>query len=166
MPKGYSARNQSGWKHTAESKKKVSETSIIRKSHAKEKNGRWRNRQFPKCLECGKTLGNYKAKLCNRHKANGDKAYQWKGGITPLIKRIRHCFEYRQWRSDIFTRDDYTCQHCNKRGGDLEAHHIKQFSKIIEDNNVDTMEKALSCDELWNINNGLTLCKECHNKTK
>jgi len=26
-------------------------------------------------------------------------------------------------------------------------------------------EEALSCDELWNINNGRTLCIGCHKKT-
>jgi len=86
----------------------------------------------------------------------------WKGGITPLHQRIRHCFKYRQWRSDVFTGDNFTCQVCEKRGGDLMAHHIKEFSLIIEENKVNTLEKALSCSELWNINNGLTLCKRCH----
>ena len=28
------------------------------------------------------------------------------------------------------------------------------------------LSEALACEEFWNINNGRTLCKECHNKTK
>ena len=91
----------------------------------------------------------------------------WKGGITPLMKRIRACFKYRQWRSDVFTRDDFTCQLCGKRGGWLEAdHYPKSFSKIFHENKIKSLDEALSCEELWNINNGRTLCWKCHNKTK
>lgn len=96
----------------------------------------------------------------------GEKSYSWKGGITPLTKSIRRSFEYRQWRSDVFTRDNFTCQYCVKRGCYLEAHHKKGFTRILEDNNVKTYKQSLECSELWNINNGQTLCKDCHNKTK
>jgi len=95
-----------------------------------------------------------------------EKNVNWKGGITPLTKQIRHCFKYRQWISDIFQRDAYTCQECNQKGGKLNAHHVKEFSKIIEEYKIKTLEQALNCEELWNINNGLTLCKDCHKKTK
>ena len=90
------------------------------------------------------------------------KNINWKGGITPLTKQIRHTFEYRQWISDVFTRDDYVCQDCYIKGGRLEAHHIRLFSKILEENNIKTLQEALNCSELWSINNGKTLCKECH----
>ena len=92
----------------------------------------------------------------------GSKHFNWKGGLTPLMERIRKCFKYRQWRSDVFTRDDFTCQDCGERGGYLEAHHIDPFAKIIRRNKIKTLEQALACEELWNINNGETLCKECH----
>lgn len=96
----------------------------------------------------------------------GSNSPSWKGGLTSLALSIRHSYEYRQWRSDVFTRDDFTCQECNVRGGYLEAHHIKLFIDIIIDNNITTIEEALNCSELWDINNGKTLCKGCHNKTK
>ena len=93
----------------------------------------------------------------------GEEHYNWKGGITELTKQIRHCFKYRQWRSDIFTRDDFTCQKCSKRGGWIEVdHYPKQFSIILNENNIKTLNQALDCEELWNINNGRTLCKKCH----
>jgi 5-methylcytosine-specific restriction endonuclease McrA len=97
----------------------------------------------------------------------GEKNTNWKGGITPLIIKVRNCFEYRQWRSDIYTRDDYTCQMCGTRGGELNVDHFpKSFASIYHENNIVSFEQALNCEEFWNINNGRTLCLPCHNKTK
>ena len=84
---------------------------------------------------------------------------KWKGGITPLRKVIRCCFEYRQWRSDVFTRDNFTCILCGVRGGYLEAdHYPKMFSTIFYEYKISSLEGALNCEEFWNINNGRTLC--------
>jgi len=95
-------------------------------------------------------------------RVTGENNHNWKGGVTPLRKRVRESFEYRQWRSDVFTRDDFTCQKCNRRGCRLHAHHKKAFSDIMFFNDIKTYEQAMDCDELWNINNGITYCKECH----
>ena len=92
----------------------------------------------------------------------GDKSSNWRGGITPLSHQIRCSFKYRQWRSDVFTRDDFTCQKCGQHGWDLNVHHIKPFSSIIQFYEITSLEQALECEELWNINNGVTLCKKCH----
>jgi hypothetical protein len=95
----------------------------------------------------------------------GKNNWNWKGGVTTLYNKIRRCFEMRQWRSDIFTRDNFTCQICgDKNGGNLEAHHIKEFSKILSERNIKTFDEALLCEELWNLNNGITLCEKCHIK--
>lgn len=61
---------------------------------------------------------------------------------------IRHSLQYRKWRNKVFARDNYTCQNCGKKGGNLQAHHIKPFAKY----------KRLR----FSIKNGITLCKECH----
>jgi len=97
----------------------------------------------------------------------GEKNPRWKGGITSLVVKIRNCFFSRQWRSDVFTRDDFTRQLCGKRGGNLEADHFpKMFSEIVSENKLLTFQDAIRCSELWNINNGRTLCEKCHNLTK
>lgn len=96
----------------------------------------------------------------------GENHPNWKGGLTSLKTQIRNNFKYRQWRSDVFTRDNFTCQYCGKRGIYLEAHHLIEFSNIILKNNITTLEQALNCEELWNINNGQTLCRKCHDTTK
>lgn len=96
----------------------------------------------------------------------GERSANWKGGATRLSQLARSCFRYRQWRSDVFERDDYACVHCgHKSKGDIEADHIKPQRAIIKDNNLKTSEEIASCEELWNINNGRTLCKPCHQKT-
>ncbi len=87
----------------------------------------------------------------------------WKGGISTLLQKIRLSDKYSEWRKSIYIRDNFTCQICKKRCGKVEAHHIRRFSHIIEDNNIKTFEAAMGCAEIWDISNGITLCKGCHN---
>ena len=92
----------------------------------------------------------------------GAKSTRWQGGITALRKVIKQCFKYRQWRNDVFTRDNWTCQDCGKKAKRIEAHHLKEFAKILRDYKVKTIEDAYDCEKLWDINNGRTLCLDCH----
>jgi hypothetical protein len=92
----------------------------------------------------------------------GENASRWEGGITPLNKMIRESWEYREWVIAVFIRDNYTCQKCKTRGGYLEAHHIKLFSLILKEYNILTLEDAKNCKELWDIDNGITYCVDCH----
>lgn len=81
----------------------------------------------------------------------GAAAHAWKGGATDKRKREQLSFEYREWRQKVFTRDSYTCRHCqDDRGGNLQAHHIQPWSKFPE--------------LRYEVDNGLTLCRECHEK--
>ena len=85
----------------------------------------------------------------------GEKSYLWKGGLTKKNKQIRCSLEYRLWRTAVFERDNYTCIWCgirgNQTGGYLEADHIKPFAYYPE--------------LRFAIDNGRTLCRECHKKT-
>jgi 5-methylcytosine-specific restriction endonuclease McrA len=94
---------------------------------------------------------------------SGDRNWNWRGGITPLNHVIRNCTRYKEWRTSIFHKDNFTCVHCGTRGGKyLHAHHIKFFSVILEEYNITTLEEALQCEALWDVSNGITLCVECH----
>ena len=95
----------------------------------------------------------------------GKDCHFWKGGITPLRILIKQNYRYKKWRSLIFKRDNFICQICGQLGGRLNADHIKSFSLSIEHNNIKTLKEAFQCKDLWDINNGRTLCEDCHRKT-
>jgi hypothetical protein len=95
----------------------------------------------------------------------GEKGYWWKGGRVSLNHSIRRLFKFRDWRKLIYERDNYTCQICGLRGRQIEADHIKKFSLILDENKIKTVEQAEQCEELWNTENGRTLCLPCHKTT-
>jgi len=89
----------------------------------------------------------------------------------PIYDLIRECYKYRVWRHDILRRDNWTCQNqlCNKRGKykkdnvRIEVHHLNDYARIIK--GMRTLEEAENCVELWDITNGICLCRECHKST-
>lgn len=81
----------------------------------------------------------------------GSKNSNWRGGVTTINERIRKSEEYRIWRNLVFIRDNYTCQNCGQRGGDIQADHLLPFS--------------INPDLRFNVNNGRTLCAKCHRET-
>lgn len=110
-----------------------------------------------KCPELRKLRG---------ERQSGENAPNWKGGISPLRTRINMSARYKEWRKFIFVRDNYTCQQCGTQGVELQVDHFKKsFSKILSENNIHSVKQADKCDELWDTNNGRTLCLPCHFKT-
>ena len=76
---------------------------------------------------------------------------RWKGGITLLNVKLRNSYEIRMWRKKVFSRDNFICQVCHQKGGKLESHHIKAWSKFPQLRFV--------------VDNGITLCEQCHKLT-
>lgn len=75
--------------------------------------------------------------------------------IRKLYRFLRGTNEYKNWRKSVFARDSYTCQKCGDKSCKgktvyIQAHHKKPF--------------ALFPEERFEINNGITLCKPCHDK--
>lgn len=88
--------------------------------------------------------GREKLRLANL----GSKRHNWKGGITPDQIRIRRSLPMQLAREACFDRDNYTCQSCGERGGQLNAHHVWPFQRFPE----------------WKfeVGNLITLCRKCH----
>jgi len=129
----------------------------------KEKQRQWmlKNNPFKGKKHSKETLENFKFRKRLRDKNH----YNWKGGITELRKRIRACFKYRQWRADVFRKDNWTCQECGLKKRKIEAdHHAISFANILREYDIKTLEEALECEKLWDINNGRTVCGDCHEK--
>lgn len=99
----------------------------------------------------------------------GNKAAAWKGGLTAIVELIRKGYKYVMWRQAVFIRDNFTCQHCGARGVYLHAHHIIPFNILLKEAAkymplINLYEAALLYTPLWEITNGITLCKKCHRK--
>ena len=83
----------------------------------------------------------------------GSNHWNWKGGKKEYC-RDRHSFEWKAWRKKVYERDNYTCLGCGVKGikkNTFDPHHIlpvRDFSHLKYD-----------------VNNGITLCKKCHEKT-
>lgn len=92
-----------------------------------------------------------KISLANGGKLIGEKNPRWKGGKGTDRHRLMGQADYILWRTAVFMRDDYTCQICNIRGGELNADHIKPW--------------ALFPELRYAIDNGRTLCVTCHRQT-
>ena len=122
---------------------------------------------LPKCVDCGKKLKFHNHKRCrscwrNYIKKNPVKRKSGKDHpmYNPLLTDKERLYKrmlisgIQTWRKNILIKDNYTCRKCKKIGelhnGLLEAHHINNFR--------DFEELRL------NINNGITLCKDCHKK--
>lgn len=98
-------------------------------------------------------------------KQRGENNPNWRGGTSSIRDVIRKTEKYDAWRISIFVRDNRTCLNCGGRNKEIEAHHINTFADIIHENKIKTLEDALNCDLLWDVSNGVTLCKDCHNLT-
>jgi len=132
----------------------------------------------PRCIDCGKELYRLNAIRCTKCRSKGSLNPFYIDGRTSLAQGIRRIDEYKFWRTRVYQRDNYTCQECFVRGGDLEVHHIKEFNIILKEflkqysqfspiEDKETLIRlAITYAPFWNIDNGKTLCLKCHNKTK
>lgn len=81
------------------------------------------------------------------HFQRGSKHPKYNGKRSERQGEMRR-YAYHQWRKKVFERDNYTCQRCFARGGRLNAHHIEPW--------------ASNPEKRYSIENGVTLCYECH----
>lgn len=93
---------------------------------------------------CGCLVKEINIKLCSER--SGPNHYKWKQDRSLVDVRTRH--RMRNFTTGVMTRDNFICQKCLKRGGNLVAHHLDGYHWCKE--------------KRQDIDNGITLCKECH----
>jgi len=125
--------------------------------------GKLQKSNITTCVNCGESfkakVASLPRKTCSKEchsdwqtkRQIGELSHFWQGGKTSEAMKIRNSKEYTRWRKAVFIRDDYTCQICGQRGGKLNADHIKAFSTHP--------------DLRLDVDNGRTLCYECHLST-
>jgi len=170
-----------GKKHSSKTKKEIS--SKVAGRFGKQASN-WKGGvsiKYRVCIDCGCKLGSHDSVRCSRcngvkHRCSGH--WNWSGGITVLSDLIRNTAEYQSWRVGVFERDNYTCKECGRFGCYLQAHHIKEFYILLREflvkynqfspiEDKETLSRlSMSYDPFWDIDNGETLCEECHNLTK
>lgn len=72
----------------------------------------------------------------------------FEGFATTEQHMARNNTYYKEWVRNVFQRDNYTCQCCGKRGGNLNAHHLYNFAEYE--------------NLRYDVENGITFCEECH----
>jgi len=103
------------------------------------------------CVDCNLILKSInKNDRCPKCNKIFKKQYKRENGLYKSrdYHLIRCSSEFKEWRENIFTIDDYICQKCEQKGYDLHPHHILNFSQYK--------------DQRFNPNNGITFCVKCH----
>ena len=96
--------------------------------------------------------GNTKSCGCLQYPSGTD-SYNYKPHLTDE-ERMKNRYQLYgnnmvNWRTNIYTRDNYTCQTCGgNQGGNLNAHHLNGWNAFPE--------------QRFDLDNGVTLCTDCH----
>jgi hypothetical protein len=73
----------------------------------------------------------------------------WKGfSYEDDLGKLRLSLPYNQWRDAVLKRDGRVCQRCGCASDDLRVHHLNSYTDFPE--------------QRFDIDNGITLCAECH----
>lgn len=158
--------------------------------YSKYKSVKWTDKNNPRwsggnllitCQICGKErqekrhgLNWDNAKYCSIKCAAKDRGknnrqenhHNWKGGkLIRTASPVRRTAKYKQWKNTVLKRDDYTCQKCFTRGGELHPHHLERLADLVEKYITENKQINVDDDYFYDLNNGQTLCKKCHRKT-
>lgn len=77
--------------------------------------------------------------------------------IRTKIGRVRMNMKYSRWRQKVLLRDNYTCKECKLRDSRNEVHHIIPLAHLVANGML---------KKYYDVNNGMTLCKPCHDKVE
>ena len=103
--------------------------------------------------------------LIGRHTGSNNPNYK---GYTDEKTIARGIF--KAISKEMIRNNNYTCQHCGKRGGDLETHHIKPFNVIFKEfiqneysGNIENLyDEITNYNDFMDKTNMVVLCHDCH----
>ncbi len=146
------AKNNIGRKHgpmSAETREKIRISKLGNKNRLGKYHSLETRLKISKTKTGTKLSEEHKRKISESEK--GSKHYNWQGGKTSAHEAIRNSFAYRCWKRSVYKRDKYTCVLCGANRCEVHADHIKPFAYFPE--------------LRFNVENGRTLCKQCHRAT-
>jgi hypothetical protein len=157
----------------------ISEATLIRyqtkSNHPRFKHGK-RTKEFKFYCKCGREM-NRGSTVCwncySTSEQNWGKSNPNYKGNADIMMMIRGYLR-NTWRLKVFERDGFTCKECGSRHK-IEAHHIVRLSDIVNshcngrpketvEERFGLIRELINLEEINDINNGVTLCKECHKK--
>lgn len=153
---------KTGYKHTKEAKEKnrlAHQGKVASLETRKKMSLAGKGKKKPPRSDEWKRKQSEVRKGIPRPNRRGSNHHWWKGGITEINNKIRHSLEYIIWRRALLERDNYTCVWCFRHPLrtktntiKLHADHIKPFAYFPE--------------LRFAIDNGRTLCEDCHKTTE
>ena len=95
----------------------------------------------------------YRCRRCEEERRIGEGNARWNPNLTDEQRKENESRQkdpkVREWRKKVFQRDNFCCQICgSNKSGTLNVHHLNSWDWCIE--------------ERFNVENGITLCKYCH----
>lgn len=153
-----------GKKHSEESKQKMSQSLIGRKTSDETRKKLSAAHSGINHHFYGKNLSDeHVQKLSISHMGKlGDQSSNWKGGTKLLSNRLRALFYYRDWKLHVYSKDRFCCTVCGIVPKYLHAHHLVPLNQVIKKNRIKTLDDAIACKEIWDVENGVSLCTKCH----
>lgn len=88
--------------------------------------------------------------VCALKRRSGKNHFKYNPNLSEKDRNrwVRNNHKYRVWRDSILKENDYTCDKCGSRGGDLNVHHLNSWDLFV--------------NERYNKDNGVVLCVNCH----
>jgi hypothetical protein len=127
------------------------------------------------CEHCGKTMSlpkwDSKRRFCDvtcwghGHREEKSPVYKGDYAVSRMRQRIMQFPEYKEWHAKVLKRDNYTCVLCGYKGQKKEVDHIKPMIDIFTEHKVSSILQVRDIAEMWDTNNGRTLCQPCHINT-
>ena len=100
------------------------------------------------CKFCDKLFEIVPSELSTRKYCSKECMIKHKEPKIKDLKYFRDTVQYKQWRIAVYRRDGFKCQSCGQVGKNLNAHHMVPI--------------AVDITKIYDMSNGITLCKDCH----